>query len=210
MVVSILTVLFLLMFVTVVFFLWVNKTKLPEGKKFSFKEGGCKATVIVGHDITCYGNGFIVGGVEKIDGKALAKACYVSMKVVNSIMWFFDVTKHRHVNHCVFLFLGPVAFNEKAIEFGRKNPELLNAFCDRLPRHLNFGHGDYVIIIRSNHMSACLNKGHLSLHEFVHVISHACDNSWDHEHKLWGKHHHNGKSLDRVCKDAWRITISKL
>lgn len=183
-----------------------NQVNYPKGKRFTHKQDGYKATVIVGHDVTCYGNGFIVGGVEKIDGKALAKSAARSMKIVNEVMLeqFGPRKSAIPVRTCVFHFVGPKAFNTLRIIQSLPVLSQMNAYSSILKRML-FGTGPYMTVIRSDNMKECSEKGKLFIHELIHVLSHRIFDSWDGEHTLWRRpeHFQNGRNIERICKDIW-------
>ena len=198
----------------IVLYLWGSRSKLPTGKYFEYTYAGYKAIVVIGNDVVCYGNGFIVGGrTEKIDGTDLARACAISMKVTNDTMrkhclLFYDVK----VKQCVFNFLGAEEFNAASIKVGHDVPELINAYSRRLPKNFKkLGSGDYLARIRSSNMAPCITKGGLAVHELVHIVAHAIWGQWDEEHSLWSNadYYRDGKTLNRIALDLWLVENTK-
>ncbi len=195
------------------FWLWGSRAQMPAGKRFVYTHDGYKAVVVVGHDVTCYGNGFIVGGgTDKIEGMRLAESCAIAMKVVNATLRACGPEKPKddtRVKHCVFIFLGPKAFNHRASTEGQRDePELIDAYSVQLPRVFKkFGPGPYATVLRSNNMAACADRGQLAIHEMIHIVAHALYRNWDAEHVLWNdpRYFYKGKTLNRIGLDEWRI-----
>jgi hypothetical protein len=186
----------------------------PAGKRFVYRHENFKAVVIVEDSITCYGNGFIVGGYEKIDGQALARACALSMKAVSETMkghppWSGIKPENTWGNTCVFNFLGTQSFNQRAALEGHKEfPDLAAAYTCPLNRKLiKLPPACPMTVIRSNNMSAIVKKGQKAIHELVHVYAYAFYGTWDSDHLLWTSHDllFEGKTQEKMARDRWIV-----
>lgn len=180
---------------------------LPSGKKFEYNYKGYKATVIVADDVTCYGKGFIVSGVDKVDGKELAKACAKSMKIVNDNMKAYGpsspVNPKAKVKRCIFYFMGPKRFKQAQVAVGFSPGDAVKGYAVRAERTFKkFGEGPYMSVAMSSTMKTTVDKGCVAVHELIHIVAHALYNNWDKEHVLWTDRRFfiNGKKMEKHCQ----------
>lgn len=180
---------------------------LPGGKVFEYKYKGFKATVIVADDVMSYGRGFIVSGVDKVDGKELAKACAKSMKIVHDNMKKYGPTNptnpYAKVKHCIFHFLGPKRFKQAQIAVGFSPEDYIHGYAVRAQRVFKkFGEGPYMSVAMSSTMKTTVDKGYVAIHELIHIVTHAMCNNWDKEHVQWSDRRFfiNGKTMEKHCQ----------
>jgi len=199
---------------------YANSYTAPTGKKYKYVHDGYSATVYVSHEVTAYTTGHIVGG-NKIEGKSLAQACAIAMKVVDKTLRDHGrpgVPRQRgNVGDVIFYFLPNKAFNKAVVDDWpvdskeRRNPKELLAYTTRLERNIDRGRerrtGPRIVYFRLENMNTIVTKGGLAVHEMIHIIHGVLWGHVDKDHELWtdSKTFYKGRSLNRVCLENWLL-----
>lgn len=198
-----------LLFLSLLILFYAFQPNLPDWKHFQYIFEGKKATVIVGHEVACYGKGFIVSGTSKIDGHDLAKACARSLYIVNE-----KIRKHRPlkqksfkaVNHVVFVFAGPNEMKKQQVKAGFKETDIVSGFVIQAKRMFKWaGPGPYMVVTITSKMGSTIQKGNPIIHSLIHAVSHSCDDRWDYAHLQWFdyKYFVDNKPIEKICKDEY-------